>query len=72
MNVYNNDEDLYKTSYPTESSKDEAVLCRSGWIMERFRNYTGMFIELMLMGIMYLIILPFKVLYSLGNRLVSR
>lgn len=43
-----------------------------GDVMERFRNYIGLFIELILMGIMYLIILPFKVLYSLGNRLVSR
>ena len=43
-----------------------------GGIMERFRNYIGMFIELILMGIMYLIILPFRVLYTLGNRLVSR
>ena len=44
----------------------------AGEIMERFKNYIGMFIELVLMGIMYVIILPFKVLYSLGNRLVSR
>lgn len=40
--------------------------------MERFKNYIDMLIELILMGIMYLIILPFKILYSLGNRLVSR
>ena len=40
--------------------------------MERFKNYVGSLIELILMGIMYLIILPFKILYSLGNRLASR
>jgi hypothetical protein len=40
--------------------------------MERLKNYIGMFVELLIMGIMYLIILPVRVLYSLGNRLVSR
>lgn len=53
-------------------ANDKHASFRVGEVMERFKNYIGMLIELMLMGIMYLIILPFKVLYSLGNRLVSR
>lgn len=40
--------------------------------MERFNKYIGMLIEILLMGIICLIILPFRILYNLGNRLVSR
>lgn len=40
--------------------------------MERFNNFIGMLIETLLVGIIYMVILPFKVLHSLGNRLVSR
>ncbi len=40
--------------------------------MERFNNYLNGLIELVLLGIIYLIALPFRILYNLGNRLVSR
>lgn len=40
--------------------------------MERFNKYIGVLIEMLLMGIIYLVILPFRVLCNLGNRLVSR
>lgn len=40
--------------------------------MERLTKYVSGLIELFLLGIIFLIALPFRVLYSLGNRLVSR
>jgi len=40
--------------------------------MERLNNYFGMFVEFVIMGIMYLIILPFRILYNLSSRLLSR
>lgn len=40
--------------------------------MERFKNYMGSLIELVLLGIIFLIALPFRLLYSLSHRLVSR
>ena len=72
MKVYNNDEDYCKTSWGCRPSKDKTCFNQVGEVMERFSNYVGMLIELILIGIMYLIILPFKILYSLGNKLVSR
>jgi hypothetical protein len=40
--------------------------------MERFNNYLNGLIELVLLGIIYLIALPFRILYNLSHRLVSR
>lgn len=40
--------------------------------MERLSQYIGGLIELFLLGIIFLIALPFRILYSLANRLVSR
>lgn len=40
--------------------------------MERFSNFISMVIEAILMAIIYLIILPFKVLYIISNRFASR
>ena len=40
--------------------------------MERFNNYMGSLIELVLLGIIFLIALPFRLLYGLSHRLVSR
>lgn len=40
--------------------------------MERFNNFINMLIESVLVGIIFLITLPFRILYNLGNRLVSR
>jgi hypothetical protein len=40
--------------------------------MERFTNYVSMIIELFLMAVIYVIALPFRLLYNLSNKLVSR
>ena len=40
--------------------------------MQRLNNYFGMFVEFVIMGIMFLIVLPFRLLYNLSNRLMSR
>ncbi len=40
--------------------------------MERFNNYMNMLVEMIVMAFIYLIILPFKIIYSIGNRLTSR
>jgi hypothetical protein len=44
----------------------------TGDFMERLSNYFGMFVEFVIMGIMFLILLPFRILYNLSNRLISR
>lgn len=45
---------------------------RTGDFMERLSNYFGMFVEFVIMGIMFLIVLPFRILYNLSSRLISR
>jgi len=40
--------------------------------MERFNNFIGMLIEAIIIGIIYIIILPVRILFSVGNKLVSR
>jgi len=40
--------------------------------MERFNNYMNMLAELVIMAFLYLIFLPFKIIYSIGSRLTSR
>jgi competence protein ComGC len=40
--------------------------------MERFNNYVGMIIEFLIISIMFLVLLPFRILYRLGSRLASR
>lgn len=45
---------------------------REGDFMERFNNFISMIIEFLIISIMYMIILPFRILYNLGRRLASR
>lgn len=40
--------------------------------MERFKKFVEMSIEFIIMSFIYLIILPFRLLYGLSNRLQSR
>lgn len=40
--------------------------------MERLSNYVSEIIEVLLLGVIFLIALPFRLLYVLGNRLASR
>lgn len=40
--------------------------------MERFKNYASEIIELFLLGIIFIIALPFRVLYLLTNKPASR
>lgn len=40
--------------------------------MERFKSYMNNLVELILLGIIFLIALPFRLIYNLSSRLVSR
>lgn len=40
--------------------------------MERFNKYINMLVEMIIMTFIYLIILPFRIIYSIGNRLTSK
>ena len=45
---------------------------RMGEVMERFKSYVGMMAELIIIAVMYVIILPFKLLYGIGSKLNPR
>jgi len=40
--------------------------------MQRFNYYMSMLAEMIIIAFLYLIILPFKILCSIGSRLTSR
>lgn len=53
-------------------SKDKGTFVGIGDFMERFSNYVGVLIEFLIISFIFLLILPFRVIYYFGRRLVSR
>lgn len=45
---------------------------QAGGFMERFKKFIEMSIEFIIMTVIYLVILPFRLLYNLSNRIQSR
>lgn len=52
--------------------KDKGTFVGIGDFMERFTNYIGIMIEFLIISFIFLLVLPFRVIYHLGRRLVSR
>jgi hypothetical protein len=55
-----------------ETLRIKRTLFKAGGSMERLSQYVSELIELLLLGIIFLIALPFRILYNLGGRIASR
>lgn len=53
-------------------SKDKGTFVGIGDFMERFTNYVGVMIEFLIISFIFLLILPFRLIYHLGRRLVTK
>jgi hypothetical protein len=55
------------------SQLKQLLFCiRTGDIMERFNKFIDMVMEFLIVSVMFLVLLPFRILYNLSNRSASR